>query len=222
MSKVSDKRAKFNDKSDPSFMFENQCVAYIRVCPKCGTRFPSGSDHCIECGAERPRCQHRAMENETVCRSHATGRPYTIYSKLAGTLSDSVLEEIVEADDRDLSQEFALARIALSSVLDNPDQIKSDKLLGMVKDFFTIAEKKKNIEQGQVLNISWNDDLVNSLRLRVRKLIKTFESILEDYIEDESLRKTILLELKERTKMPGNAVTVPLKDDDYIALKENK
>ena len=92
----------------------------------------------------------------------------------------------------------------------------------MVKDFFTIAEKKKNIEQGQVLNISWNDDLVNSLRLRVRKLIKTFESILEDYIEDESLRKTILLELKERTKMPGNAVTVPLKDDDYIALKENK
>lgn len=222
MAKQRDIRARFNDTSDPSYKKENQCIAYVRVCQECGTRFPIGSTKCIECGAERPRCQHTAMAGEEVCRSHVTGRPYTIYSKLAGTLSDTVLEEIVQADDRDLSQEFALARIALSTVLDTPGSVKSDKLLVMVKDFFTIAEKKKNIEQGQVLNISWNDDLVNSLRQRVRRLIKTFEAILNEYIEDEALRKEILIELKERTKMPGNMVSVPLRDEDYRALNDNK
>lgn len=218
MPKIPDARAKFNDRSDPTFKFEGQCVAFVRVCPKCGTRFPPGSDHCISCGEPRPRCQHKAMQGETVCRAHASGRPYSIYSKLAATLSDTVLEEIVEADDRDLSQEFALARVALSSVLDNPQQIKSEKLLAMVKDFFTIAEKKKNIEQGQVLNIAWNDDLVNSLRTRVRKLIKTFEAILDEFIEDEDLKKKIMVELQERTRMPGNMVSVPLKEEDYKKL----
>ena len=216
-----DIRAKFNDKSDPTYLFENQCVAFIRVCPKCGTRFPIGADHCISCGEPRPRCQHRAMENEIVCRSHSFGRPYSIYSKLAATLSDSVLEEIVEADDRDLSQEYALAKVALSSVLDDPKSIKSDKLLAMCKDFFTIAEKKKNIEQGQVLNISWNDDLVNSLRTRVRNLIKTFEALLEEKIEDPDLRKEILTELRDRAKLVGNMVTVPLDDKDYRNLQES-
>ncbi len=105
--------------------------------------------------------------------------------------------------------------------MDDPKSIKSDKLLAMCKDFFTIAEKKKNIEQGQVLNISWNDDLVNSLRTRVRNLIKTFEAILEEKIEDPDLRKEILTELRDRTKLVGNMVTVPLDDKDYRNLQES-
>lgn len=218
--KPQDIRANFNDRSDPSFAFENQCVAYRRTCPSCGTRFPLGATKCIECGEVRPRCQHRAMENNIVCRSHATGRPYSIYSKLAGTLSDTVLEEIIEADDRDTSQEFALARIALSTVLDHPGEVKSDKLLQMIKDFFTIAEKKKNLEQGQVLNISWNDDLANSLRIRIRKLLKTFEQILEEYIPDQELRYKILVELKERTKLQGNLITSPPQEGDYVKPEE--
>lgn len=213
---MSDLRAKFNDKSDPTWRFHNQCVAFKRVCPECGNRFPSGSDHCIYCGAPRPRCQHKAMDGETVCRQHITGRPYTLYNKLAGTLTDTALEEIIEADDRDLSQEFALARIALSGALDRPGTIDSEKLLKMVKDFFIIAEKKKTIEQGQVLNISWNDELVNSLRLRVRKLIKTFEEVIDEFIEDPQLKKKILTEIRDRTRMPGNLVSSPLNDKDYV------
>ena len=86
----------------------------------------------------------------------------------------------------------------------------------MLKDFFTIAEKKKNIEQGQVLNISWNDDLVNSLRARVRKLINTFSEIITENIEDETLKKKMLEELYQRTKINGNMVSCPPKASDYV------
>lgn len=214
-SKSVDYRAKFNDFSDPTTIKENQCTAFIRVCPSCGTRFPPGSRKCINCGKDRPRCKHTAMTGETVCRSHCSGRPYSIYSKLAATLADGALEELVEADDRDLSQEYALAKVALSAVLDNYEGIDSPKLLSMVKDFFTIAEKKKNIEQGQLLNISWNDDLVNSLRTKIRRVTQTIKELLEEYIEDEELRNKILLELRNRMKTPGNQITVPLKEGDY-------
>lgn len=212
---MADIRAKFNDRTDPSFQKENQCVAYVRVCPKCGNKFPIGSTSCKICGEARPRCSNTAMEGEHVCRAHAVGRPYSIYSKLAAQLSDSVLEEIVAADDRDLSQEFALAKVALSHALDQTPQVSSKELLGMIKDFFTIAEKKKNIESGQTLNISWGDEMVNSLRLKIRKLIKTFEEILKEYVKDEDLCNQIMLELRERTKLIGNSVTVPSKPSDY-------
>lgn len=220
---MADARAKFNDTTDPTYIKPNQCVAFIRVCPQCGTRFPVGSRKCISCGAVRPRCQHTAMEGETVCRSHATGRPYSIYSKLAATLVDGALEELVEADDRDLSQEFALAKVALSHALDQtPVQVSSKDLLSMIKEFFIIAEKKKNIEQGQMLNISWNDDLVNSLRQRVRKMVKVFEEILDVYIEDESLKTKMKQDFREKMKTFGNSITVPKNASDYKTSSEEE
>lgn len=219
MELAKDIRAVFNDTSDPSYKFENQCVCYKRVCT-CGTRFPVGSTVCPSCGAVRPRCGNRAMEGEEVCRAHATGRPFSLYSKLAATLSDGALEELVEQDDRDLSQEYALAKVALSCVLDGEVNPDSKTLLAMVKDFFTIAEKKKTIEKGQVLNIAWNDDLVNALRKRVRLLVRTMNEVLSEYIDDEELRTKILKEVQSRTKMPGNAVTVPLNPNDYVQESE--
>ena len=212
---MADARAKFNDKSDPSYQFENQCTAFKVICPECGTKFPTGSRECPNCGATRPRCQNKAVKGEVVCHKHMKGRTLTLYNKLAATLTDAELEEIVTADDRDLSQEFALARVCVSAALDNPNTYTSKDLLVMLKDFFTIAEKKKNVEQGQVLNISWNDDLVNSLRSRVRKLIRTFAEIVEENI-DPALKKKMLDELYSRTKLNGNMVSCPPKASDYV------
>lgn len=211
-------QAIFNDKTDPTYEFENQCIAYIRVCRKCGTRFESTDTHCQNCGAVRPRCRHRAMEGEQVCRSHSHGRPYSIYSILAGTLSDTVLEEIIEKDDRDLSQEYSLAKVALSHALENYENVDSKELMSMVRDFFTIAEKRKNIEQGQVLNVAWDDKMVSAMRIRMRKMILTFSDILEQYIPDEGKRKEALKELRERTALVGNSLTIPSMDEYY---KEN-
>ena len=213
---MADARAKFNDESDPSYKFKDQCTAFRAVCPECGTKFPSGSRTCPNCGADRPRCQNKVVHGEVVCRKHMKGRPYTLYNKLAATLTDTELEELIEADDHDLSQEFALARVCLSAALDDPRAYSSDEILKMVKDVFIIAEKKKNIEQGQVLNISWNDDMVNSLRARVRKLIRTFAEIVTENIQDEDLRKKMLQELYDKTRMPGNMITSPPKASDYV------
>ena len=213
---MAEPRARFNDKTDPSYQFENQCTAFRNVCPECGTRFPSGSRECPNCGATRPRCQNKAINGETVCRKHLKGRHISLYNKLAATIADTELEEIIEADDHDLSQEFALARICVSAALDDPGTYTSRQVLAMLKDFFTIAEKKKNIEQGQVLNISWNDDLVNSLRARVRKLIHTFSEILEENVKDEDLKKKMLSDLYSRTKLNGTMVSCPPKASDYI------
>jgi hypothetical protein len=214
-------KAIFNDKTDPTWVKEDQCIAFLRVCKSCGEKYPSAADKCVHCNRERPRCQNRAMEAEETCRAHARTRSYSIYNKLAGTLSDSVLEEVIEADDRDLSQEYALAKIALSSALDNPGTANSKDIMALVKDFFTIAEKKKNIEKGQVLNIAWNDDLVNTMRLKMRKLIKTFEELLLEFVPDDQLRKQILVELKERTRLIGNSLSVPDRKEDYLPDEEN-
>ena len=233
---MAEARAKFNDKTDPSYAFENQCTAFRAICPECGTKFPSGSRECPNCGATRPRCQNTALKGEVVCRKHLKGRTLklsktmrkmnlaykVIMALLAGvslmlaTLTDTELEEIVTADDRDLSQEFALARVCISAALDNPRMYSSRDILIMLKDFFTIAEKKKNVEQGQVLNISWNDDLVNSLRSRVRKLIRTFSEIVEENITDSALKKKMLEDLYTRTKINGNMVSCPPKSSDYV------
>lgn len=214
MSKIPALRARFNDRSDPSFKFDNQCVAYLRVCKNCGTRFEPSADRCKSCGKPRPRCGNRAMDGEEVCRAHARGKAYSLYTKLSATLSDAVLEEFIESDERDLEQEYALAKLALSGVLDNQN-LNSEQLMRMVKEFFTIAEKKKNIEKGQVLNISWNDDLVNSLRLRVRRLIKTFTEIIDKYVQDPEVKKEMLKELKERTKLVANMITAPPSEEEY-------
>ena len=48
---MSDARAKFNDRTDPSFQFEDQCTTFRILCPECGNRFPSGSRSCPHCGA---------------------------------------------------------------------------------------------------------------------------------------------------------------------------
>ena len=209
-------RAPFNDPTDPSYQFKDQCTAFRSICKECGTKFPSGSRTCPNCGAVRPRCTNHVVKGETVCRKHMKGRPYTLYTKLAATLADTELEEIIEADDKDLSQEFALARICLSAALDTPEAYSSKDIMDMVRQFFIIAEKKKNIEQGQVLNISWNDDLVNSLRTRVRKLIRTFAEIIDTNIVDEDLKKKMLEELYSKTKLNGNMISSPPKSTDYV------
>ena len=209
-------RAKFNDESDPSYQFKDQCTAFRALCPECGNRFPRGSRECPNCGAIRPRCQNKAVKGEVVCRKHMRGRSLTIYNKLAATLTDTELEELIEADEHDLSQEFALARACIAGALDTPEAYSSKDVMDMIKQLFIIAEKKKNIEQGQVLNISWNDDLVNSLRARVRKMIRTFSEIIDENVTDENVKKKMLEELYSRTKLNGKMISCPPKASDYV------
>lgn len=208
-------RAKFNDKTDPSYKFDNQCVCYKRIC-SCGYKFKSGETTCPQCGKARQRCQNKATFGEETCRVHASGRAYTLYNRLAASLSDSAIEELIERDDRSLDQEFILAKIALSSYLDlSESEISSKELMRLVKEFFIIAEKKKNIESGQTLNIAWDDKVVNALRTRMKILIKAFINIIDKYIDDPDVKQQILIELKEQTTMFGNMLTVPDSPDDY-------
>ena len=213
---MADARAKFNDETDPSFQFKDQCTAFKAICTECGTKFPSGSRTCPKCGATRPRCTNHVVKGEVVCRKHMKGRPYSLYSKLAATLTDTELEEMLEADDRDLSQEYLLARVCLSGALDPNHRYTSDEMMKMIKDFFTIAEKKKNIEQGQMLNISFNDEMVNSLRSRIRKMIKVFGDVVKENVPDEALQTKIMTDLYNRVRLPGNMISSPPKASEYV------
>lgn len=201
--------------------FEGQCAALKNFCPNCGKRFEKYKTEC-KCGTKRPRCQNKAMRNEDVCVTHAKNRAYKLYSKLAATISDSQLEEFIEKDQRDLTQEFALARIALSGALDNRS-ISSEQLMSLVKEFFDIALKKKRIEEGDLVNIQWNDDMANALRLRFRNIIKELGDTLKAHLTDDVLRadvdkdellKKIFYDLKKVTKLLGNKLTAPLKEEE--------
>lgn len=199
--------------------FPNQCACLKNICPECGTRFPSGIVLvCPTCGAKRPRCQNKHMTNEEVCRTHVSGRPYSLYTKLAAQINDASLEEFIERETYDLSQEFALAKIALSAALDN-QQITSKELMENLNAFFTIAQKKKRIEEGETLNVQWNDELVVALRKRWRKTLIALEGVLIDSIKEipsvpkdfdyEFWVKKVMTRVKEQSKLLGNAITVP-------------
>ena len=59
-----------------------------------------------------------------------------------------------------------------------------------------------------MINISWNDELAESLRKRFREIIKTVAEVLSEKIEDENLVREILLEIGERSKKLGNFDTI--------------
>lgn len=206
-------KAKFNDGTEE---FKDQCVAYKRLCPDCGTRFKPDDVKCPNCGAPRPRCKNRAMAGEEVCRSHAHGRPYSLYSRLAAALTDAPLEELLDEEKlRDLDEPYVLAKIALSSVFDEEDKPDSEKIIGMVKQFFIIAEKKRNIESGKMLNIAWDDKTLNILRARVKKYFITLKQVLDRNIQDEDLKLKILKELHDEMKLVGNQITAPDREEFY-------
>lgn len=201
--------------------FPNQCACLKNICPECGNRYPSGIVLvCPVCGAKRPRCQNKHMANEEVCRTHVSGRPYSLYTKLAAQINDASLEEFVERETYDLSQEFALAKIALSAALEN-QQITSKELMENLNSFFTIAQKKKRIEEGDVINVQWNDELVVALRKRWRKTLIALEGVLIDSVkeipnvpedfDDEFWVKKVMTRVKEQSKLLGNSITVPKK-----------
>lgn len=199
--------------------FPNQCSCLKNICPECGSKYPSGVVLiCPVCGAKRPRCQNKHMANEDVCRMHAHGRPYSLYTKLAAQISDSSLEEFVEKETYDLSQEFALAKIALSAALEN-QQITSSELLENLTKFFNIAQKRKKIEEGDIINVQWNDELIVAMRKRWRKTLLALEEVLQfavkeipnlpkDFDIDFWIRK-VMTHVKERSKILGNSITSP-------------
>lgn len=195
--------------------FLNQCIALKNTC-SCGVRFVGTELTCQACGAKRTRCQKRSMANEDTCPSHAHARPYSLYSRLASTLSDAAIEEFIEKDNLDLTQEFALARLALSGILEKQN-ITSEELMTRLNEFFTIAQKKKKIEEGHILKISWNDDLFNSLKKRWRLIIREMETVLKEELQPELFKegvdvdyllKKVFTEVKERSKMLGNQLTL--------------
>jgi len=202
--------------------FPNQCSCLKNTCD-CGYRFKADELECPDCGAKRKRCRNRHMTNEDVCRNHAVGRPYHLYTKLAANISDTALEEFIEKDNgRDLSQEYALAKIALSGILED-SQLSSKELLENLNSFFNIAQKKKRIEEGDTLNIQWNDELVNSLRKRWRLVIKAIGNVLVEELTPLQDRigpdfdinffiRGIMNKVREQTRLLGNSVTVSDKD----------
>lgn len=214
-------QAKFNDGSEE---FKNQCIAFKAKCD-CGYKFVNDEVQCPSCGAQRKRCQHRAMEGDTRCRSHRKLRPYGLMSRLASTLTDQPLEEILESDDlRGLDEPLAVAKLAISNLLRgrSPEQINDDDCLlviNAVKKFFEIAEKKNNIEKGQVLNISWDDKVVTTLREKLKTYFIAMKEVLDLYIEDEDLKRRILTDLYQKTKLVGNSLTIPEYKDE--TNKEN-
>lgn len=201
--------------------FPNQCACLKNICPNCGNRYPAGIVlTCPTCGTPRPRCQNKHMANEDVCRTHAVGRPYSLYTKLAAQINDASLEEFIEKETYDLSQEYALAKIALSAALENQN-ITSKELMENLNAFFTIAQKKKRIEEGDVINVQWNDELVVALRKRWRKTLLALETVLTDSLKEipnlpedfdsEFWIKKVMTRVREQSKLLGNNLTVPKK-----------
>ena len=108
----------------------------------------------------------------------------------------------------------------MSAALEN-QQITSKELMENLNAFFTIAQKKKRIEEGDVINVQWNDELVVALRKRWRKTLIALEGVLIDSVKEipnipedfdgEFWVKKVMTRVKEQSKLLGNSITVPKK-----------
>lgn len=208
----------FNDGSEE---FKDQCIAFRRVCPICGSSFDDTDKICTKCNNNRERCHNKAMTNEQHCRVHSEARVLSIYNVVAGKLSDTTLDELIEKGNlRDLTIEFALAKLAIaemhSSSATGKDRIEA------IATLFSIAEKLQRIESGGLLNVNWADPLVLAMRNKFRSLIGTMVDIIEKYVIDVPIRKLMIQELQDRSKLIGNSITIkPVEGnvDEILALR---
>lgn len=202
-------------------VIKNQCTCLKNTCSKCGTTFPDGIILvCPKCNTNRERCRSRVIEGEDVCPAHNPHRAFSMYQRLAANISDASLEEFIEKGDNDLTQEFALARLALSGILDGgaAGGLTSKDLLENLKMFFDIALKKKRIETGDTLNIKWDDKMAESMRKRWRQAINSLADsilrhitveVLRPGVDREALLKVIFQDLKNSMQPLSESVSLP-------------
>lgn len=181
---------------DGSEKFINQCIAFRLTCETCGERFEEEAKVC-KCGAVRNRCKNKAMANEQFCRTHAPSRYESVYNIVASKVADTTLTSIIESGKlRDLTAEFAMAKLAILEL--HANNAHAQDRLEALASFFNIAEKLQRLESGGLLNNAWNDPLIVATRNKFRQLIGVMVDIIVKYIPEETLRKTMLEELKER------------------------
>lgn len=191
---------------------ENQCTHWKSICPECGVRFPKLATVC-ECGAKRERCRNVCMDGEDSCRVHMRGRTYNIFTVAAQNFADSALENMIERDDRDLAQEYQLARALIAQELD-PDKLGTGgvdgiKLMKMLSMFFDIADKRKKIESGETLNVQIGDEARRFIQQRMKSFVGAIDQTLKEFFpEQESLRLQILERVRELASLPGNEKTI--------------
>lgn len=196
-----------------------QCVHWKTLCPECEARFPGLATECPECGAVRQRCKNRAMENEDSCRRHMRARPYSILTLASSALADGILEEMIEGDERDLTEEYQTSRYILAhqsavliKALNDPDTLLDPKVVSgytkASKTFFEIAERRKKIEDGEQLTITIDPQSKQFIQRRINAILKAFKEVLEEHIHADSVVKEILYALQQKLKLPGNARTI--------------
>lgn len=203
-----------------------QCIHWRSCCAACGTRYTQVETVCSDCGAPRERCKNKCMRDEDSCRVHIRARTYNVYTVLSQHMADDALEAMIERDDRDLAQEYQLARMVIANMVDPVEQaisgkkFRPDKLLEMLKTFFEIAEKRKKIEEGDQLNIRIDDEAKRHIRGRMKALIGAFQQALQEHLPDqESLHCRILARVRELSHLPGNEKTiVPMHNGKKIPM----
>jgi len=126
-------------------------------------------------------------------------------------MADVAFEDILERNDRSLDQEFALAKVAVSTMLSGPqDQLPGpNELLEMLERFFRIAEKLSKIENGESLNIKLDDNTAAEMRKQTKRLVGAMKQALTEIVPKESVRLQILSRVRELVNLKGNKITLP-------------
>lgn len=193
----------------------SQCTWLRNYCITCGKRFEdvrlkSGAlepvMECTFCNTRRARCTKVKSKNEDSCRVHQRGRTLGVYTLLAGGQSDISFEDILERDNKDLVEEFALARMAIMEMLArDPDQRPpAEMMLTHIKTFFEIAEKRKKLEDGDIISVRFDDEAAAQVRKQVRATIKAFADAINEAGLSPSVQAQIIASARDKLHRMGN------------------
>ena len=127
-----------------------KCLARIRTCPECETRYEKDATKCKKCGKTRPTCNNWALPGNTVCRMHGGkgGRPLTKGVNMGkNTFTKKEWDEIegdMKAKKRDHEFVYQVATKAFRKITENLDPEDEDtpiKVLAAAGEYFSKISK---------------------------------------------------------------------------------
>lgn len=176
-------------------------MCFVNKCGTCDSRFSKLTLVC-GCGEKRKRCGGIVLQGKKTCRSHMSDVDCSVYHALAKQIPAEVLEHIVERDDRDLTVQYAAAQVVLAQILDKPDgEVAPQVKLRMCKEFFEIAKLRKTVEQGEVVNVAFDDKMADKLRQRFKAFLDTLMQALVDEKIPKDTQERILRRVQEAAKI---------------------
>lgn len=144
---------------------------------------------CPNCGTPRERCSLPALEGSDRCAFHRRRGKKSLYNQTILAISDDILDELEDEDNKSLAREYHLARLVVDKMARSEADPK--ELLLAIEKIFKIAESRKKIEENYSNASGLDAEATNLVRKRIKVVIDAYNEAIKQFVHDEQTRVLI-------------------------------